>query len=186
MTVPDETSAVLRALEATGITYCLTGSLASTAWGRPRATYDADVLVALKRADVEALLAAFPTPAWYLDRESIVTALHAGGEFNAIHGATGSKVDFWQSARRPVDLVRLQRRRRATLAGVACWLLSPEDTILAKLEWMQASVSDRQLSDVAGVVALQGDNLDRDYLRTWADQLGVRARPEEALSGAWD
>lgn len=186
MTVPDELVVVLSALEQAGISYCLTGSLASTTWGRPRATYDADVLVALKQRDVAPLLAAFPAPAWYLDQEAVVATIRDGGEFNAIHAATGSKVDFWQSARRPVDLVRLQRRRRATLAGVACWLLSPEDTILAKLEWLQASASDRQRADVAGIVALQGDALDRDYLRSWADQLGVRAPLEEALTGAWD
>jgi hypothetical protein len=34
-------------------------------------------------------------------------------------------------------------------------------------------VSDRQWGDVVGVLNVQGDTLDRDYLDFWAHSLGV-------------
>ncbi len=55
--------------------------------------------------------------------------------------------------------------------------------ILHKLLWDRISPSDRQLGDAAGVVAVQAEALDRDYLRQWASILQVNAELEELLSG---
>lgn len=174
MTVPDELPAVLRLLEQTGLPYAVTGSIASIAWGTPRATYDADVVIQLTAADVVRLIASFPAPDWYLDRDMIHAAIAAGGEFNAIHGVTGTKIDFWIKTDRPADAQRFARRRRSSIAGVDAWVLSPEDTLLAKLEWLKAAPSDRQEGDIAGILAVQGAELDMDYIRDWAERLGVR------------
>lgn len=182
MTVPNELSWVLQQLESSGLTYALTGSLASAAWGRPRATYDADIVVALRSGDIDLLLHTFPSPGWYLDREMIGQAIAVGGEFNAIQAETGTKLDFWIKGNNPVDNLRMRRRQRATVAGVECWLLSPEDTILAKLQWLAQAPSERQKSDVAGIIAVRTD-LDMEYLRQWADELDVRALLEELLAG---
>ncbi|MCH7833138.1 MAG: hypothetical protein IIC55_09735, partial [Proteobacteria bacterium] len=128
MVMPDELPALLTVLERIGLPYALTGSLASTAWGKPRATYDADVLLDLKAADLDRLAAAFPEPDWYLDRSMMLEAIRTHGEFNVIHGATGTKVDFGIKSDRPADVNRFLRRRREVIAGVETWVLSPEDT----------------------------------------------------------
>src|SRR5262245_46688920 len=141
MVVPDELRMIVTALERSGLRYAITGSLASIAWGEPRATYDADVLVALRATDVTALQRAFPVPDWYLEASAVTDAINGTGEFNAIQGTTGTKIDFWIQGSRPANLARLARRRRNSIAGIECWILSPEDTILAKLEWMQAGPS---------------------------------------------
>jgi hypothetical protein len=47
-----------------------------------------------------------------------------------------------------------------------------EDLVLAKLEWAAASGSDRQLSDVVGILAIAGP-LDAAYIDRWAGVLGV-------------
>ena len=52
-----------------------------------------------------------------------------------------------------------------------------------KLYWNRLTPSERQLGDAAGIVAVQGDNLDRDYLRRWAPQLDVAAALDELLTG---
>ena len=112
----------------------------------------------------------------------MLEAIRTNGEFNLIHGATGTKVDFWVKSDRPADDSRFLRRRREMIAGVETWVLSPEDTILAKLEWIKAAASERQESDVAGIIAVQGRNLDMAYLRDWAGRLGVRDLLEPLLS----
>jgi len=63
---------------------------------------------------------------------------------------------------------------------------SAEDTVLAKLEWFRAGgeASERQWSDVVGVLRTSGPHVSHDYLRRWGEQLGVRDLLERALEQA--
>jgi hypothetical protein len=56
---------------------------------------------------------------------------------------------------------------------VDAWIASAEDTIVAKLEWSMRGASERQLRDVAGIIAMQGAGLDMEYIERWARELGV-------------
>ncbi len=62
---------------------------------------------------------------------------------------------------------------------------APEDIILAKLEWFQIGnyASTRQWPDVRAMLLVQADVLDWDYLRRWADVLGVRALLDRMVAG---
>lgn len=184
MESPGEIGAILATLETLGVRYALSGSLASSLWGVPRATYDADFLVELRMGDVDRFFRALDGPDWYVDRQSIVEAVQSAGEFNVIHGASGTKIDFWVRAPRAADGIRLLRRRREVILGVPAWVLSPEDTILAKLEWMKAGGGERQFADVVGVLRAQGVAIDREYLTRTAAELGVAEELEKALNAA--
>ena len=63
---------------------------------------------------------------------------------------------------------------------------SPEDTILAKLEWhrMGGEVSDRQWRDILGVLKTRAGELDLTYLHTWAKELKVNDLLERILKEA--
>jgi hypothetical protein len=50
---------------------------------------------------------------------------------------------------------------------------SPEDVIVSKLEFYQEGGSDKHLRDIAGVLQIQGDKIDRGYIAEWAGRLGV-------------
>ena len=58
---------------------------------------------------------------------------------------------------------------------------SAEDVLLTKLERSQASGSSRQVDDARGIVAVQGDRLDFEYLQRWAVELGVFELLERVL-----
>lgn len=77
----------------------------------------------------------------------------------------------------------LKRRTQATLFGEPAWIATAEDVILHKLVWNRLSPSDRQLGDAAGVVAVQADALDKNYLNRWARDLNLANELERLLSG---
>ena len=60
---------------------------------------------------------------------------------------------------------------------------SPEDTILAKLEWFRkrGEVSERQWRDVLGILKVSAGALDLDYVRKWARELNIIDLREKAL-----
>ena len=60
-------------------------------------------------------------------------------------------------------------------------MTTAEDVLMANLEWSAMSGSTRQLDDARGIVRVQGDRLDLDHLRTWAERLGVSAALDQVL-----
>lgn len=59
-------SRVVRELEKLDVEYMLTGSLASSVQGEPRATHDIDLVVELRATVAQRLVEAFPPPDFYL------------------------------------------------------------------------------------------------------------------------
>ena len=84
------------------------------------------------------------------------------------------------------DRVALGRTQKAPLEAETpaseFYLASPEDVVLNKLEWFRAGdeVSERQWRDVLGVLAVQHEKLDQDYLDEWAGKLGISDLLERA------
>jgi hypothetical protein len=174
----------LRRLNATGAAYMLTGSMASNAWGIPRTTHDLDFVLQLPPSQVPSLVAAFAGPGYFLDEAAIRAAYRPPHQFNLIHVPSALKADFWMLRPVPFEREMFSRRIKDTWFGETIWLATAEDVILHKLHWNRITPSDRQLGDVAGVVAVQRGKLDQAYLRTWAAELGLVAELEAALSGA--
>ncbi|GAC1497281.1 MAG: hypothetical protein NVS2B14_11250 [Chamaesiphon sp.] len=57
--------------------------------------------------------------------------------------------------------------------GAAIWIASPEDVVLQKLVWGQGSQSEKQWRDVMGVLKVQGNRLDFEYLWRWSTELNI-------------
>ena len=167
-------TALVETLDRVGVGYLLTGSLASSLQGEPRSTHDIDVVVNLQPSNVEALLAAFPSPRFSVSAESILDAINRAGMFNLLDIESGEKVDFWMLTDEPFDQSRFGRRRASFFAGLTVFVSAPEDTILAKLRWAKMSGgSEKQFGDALHVFETQGPTLDADYLNRWASELDV-------------
>jgi hypothetical protein len=172
----------LERLNRSGLSYMLTGSMASNYWGTPRTTHDLDFVLLMQPVDVDTLLAYF-SDGFFLQPESVREVFRPPHQFNAIDEQSALKVDFWLLRDDPFEQSAFSRRVRLELFGASAWISTAEDTILHKLVWNRITPSDRQLADAAGIIAVQGESLDRDYLAKCADTLKVRAELEDALTG---
>jgi hypothetical protein len=161
-------------LDKNNIPYLITGGMAVFVWGRPRFTADIDLIVELPAAKLDKLEKSLRAmgDAGYLDSDAMREALLRHGEFNFIDGTTGMKVDFWVSAGDPFDRSRLSRRVPQEIIGHRVYFSSPEDLILSKLRWWSETGSSRHAEDIASIISISGDKLDREYLNAWADKLG--------------
>jgi hypothetical protein len=175
-------------LERCGIPYAVGGSMASSQHGEPRATGDVDILVDLPPGKVSALVKAL-RPDFDVWEDSVQEAVARRSSISLLHVEWLTKVDLYVSGRSPLDPHALGRRRGYVLHGDPArpvYFVSPEDSVLQKLERYRLSggVLERQLRDVAGVLKVQGRDLDLSYLRRTADMLGLRPLLEQALVDA--
>lgn len=176
---------VVGVLDAIGIEYMVTGSLASSLQGEPRATHDIDLVVALTQPQVPLLVRAFPAPAFYLDEATVREAIEHRGMFNLLDTREGDKVDFWILTDEDFDRSRFARRYSETIQQRRFVFSQPEDTILMKLKWARDSGgSEKQYGDALRVYEIQAERLDLDYVETWVRRLGVESLWRRLLSEA--
>jgi hypothetical protein len=169
---------VITRLEAGGIQYALTGSVAMSCYVPERTTVDVDIVAQLGRDEAAHIVALFES-GYYIDRGAVDEAIRLARSFNIIHCGGSLKVDFIVPRSSALLRQRFERRRRLMVGDTQVWVLSPEDLILAKLEWMRTSRSERQRADVRGLLT-QLPNLDHGYLLASARRLGVLDLLDEA------
>ena len=126
---------------------------------------------------------------YYVDAESIREAIQRRRSFNLIHFATMIKIDVFVIGDGEYDREEMRRMTPGPIADAPDRLFplaTAEDIVLRKLQWYERAdrVSERQWSDVLGVLRIQSDALDLAYLRHWAGQLGLMDLLEQALSEA--
>jgi hypothetical protein len=49
----------------------------------------------------------------------------------------------------------------------------PEDVILGKMEYYHEGGSEKHLRDIAGILKVSADMVDRQYVSLWAAQMGL-------------
>ena len=150
----------VQALESLGLRYLVTGSVATIYYGEPRFTNDIDIVVELPANRVDDLCAAFPAGEFYVSAEAARQAVERHSQFNVIHPASGLKVDLM----------------------VASGDASPEDVILKTLEYYREGGSEKHLRDIAGVLKISGEQVDRAYIADWAKRLGLLDLWKELLT----
>lgn len=167
-------------LRDAGIPAMLTGSFAATIHGRPRATQDVDFVIETDHSRLRAFVRSLPSE-YYVDEMAALQALSDESQFNIIDRNTGWKADLMIRKDRAFSIEEFRRRQRRRLGGIEVDVVTAEDLVLAKLEWARLGESERQLDDVAGIVGVRGDELDRDYIERWVMRLGISAEWQSVL-----
>jgi hypothetical protein len=162
-------------LSAASVPFMLTGSFALAYYATPRMTRDLDIVVALDERDVEPLVTAFASD-FYIDAAAARTAVLTERMFNLMHLESGVKVDLIVRKSDEYRQVEFARRKPVAIASVRTWIVSCEDLILSKLVWALQSNSELQRRDIRQLLV---GSIDRDYVREWAQQLGVTTLLDE-------
>ena len=179
---------LLAAFDRLEMPFLVGGSVASGAHGLARQTNDIDIVADLTPDAVAEFCDAL-LPAFYVDRETVEGAIRQGRAFNVIHFKGAYKFDIFPVGQDAFARSELSRRSYTTttitgLENIEFPVASPEDTILAKLVWFRkgGEISERQWHDILGVIQVQADRLDRQYLEEWAGGLGVSGLLSKAFA----
>jgi len=173
---------VVTRLEAAGIVYMVTGSMALAVYATPRMTRDIDIVIHLSVADVEKILTAFSVD-YYVDPETVRDAIRRQTMFNLINLTTFMKIDFIVRKDEAYREEEFTNRQQVIIDGKTIWVVAPEDLILSKLVWAKDAASELQFRDVQQLIN-RSEKVDLTYLRQWATHLGVGDLLEKALNHA--
>jgi hypothetical protein len=181
---------VVSTLNELRVPYMVGGSIASSVYGPPRTTQDADLVIELTRNQIDPFIQAV-LPEFYVDRGLIERAVAERSSFNIIHLKSSFKIDFFILREESFHLGAFHRRQLREVdpySGVWAYLQSAEDTLLHKLICYRQGgcVSENQWRDTLGILKGQEERLDWLYLRRWAQELQIadlleRARQEAGV-----
>jgi len=172
---------IVKILDNLAIKYFITGGFAVSVWGRPRATFDIDIVVKIVESQADKLAKAWRniSKAGYADEKITREAIKNKSEFNFIDPNSGLKVDFWVEKEGKDNPSEFKNRKSKKISGQRVFFVSPEDLILSKLQWHKLSPSDRHIDDVKSVFRISGEKLDKKYLNYWVKKLGLSEIMEE-------
>ncbi|HAM96129.1 TPA: hypothetical protein DCP13_01665 [Candidatus Azambacteria bacterium] len=171
-------------LEALNISYFVTGGFAVSVWGRPRATFDIDIVVKLIEPKVDSLARALRkiSEAGYISEYAAREAIERKSEFNFIDPETGLKVDFWITKGDEKSTMEFKRRITKKINNQEIYFISPEDLILSKLEWYKQTESSRHLEDIESTLKIS--KVDVKYIKKWAEKQSTLKIFENLLNKA--
>jgi hypothetical protein len=174
------------ALDALRVPYAVGGSLASSLHGVPRATNDIDIVADLRSSHVDRFVSAIEGE-FHVDVEMVRSSVAERSSFNVFDQATMMKADVFVAGTDEWVIEELVRARAEAIdvegKPTAIRFATAEDTLLYKLVWYRlgGEQSERQWSDVLGVIKVQAGRLDRAYMHRWAKHLKVSDLLERAL-----
>ena len=160
-----------------GLDCVVGGSVASSFYGPPRFTNDADISVPAFRGREEALVARLQAD-YYISLIAVRQANETHSSFNVLRNASGFKIDVFIQSDEPFERSAMSRKRviPSDEAGeTTIYIHSPEDVLLQKLRWYDLGnrISDRQWNDIVGLLRTQMPELDHAYLSHWSAELKV-------------
>lgn len=171
ITLALEIANILNSLE---IPYLVGGSVASGILGEVRSTQDIDLVADLQREKVNQLIQVLQ-PRFYVSEDAVLDAIYYKGSFNLIDNESLGKIDIFILKDEPFNHSEFQRREPIVVRPPNQTLVLPstEDIILQKLSLYRhgGKVSDQQWRDVLGVIKIQGERLDFDYMMQWAQEM---------------
>lgn len=175
-----------RVFDGMEIPYLVGGSFASSVYGVPRATQDVDIVADIGMSHVHPFVKRLEGR-FYVEEEAVRDAVRRRASFNVLYLPLMFKADIFVMKHDAWSRNEMAQAREHVLGAdegqVRIRFASAEDTILHKLLWydLGGRTSDRQWSDVLGLIRTQEGKLDMRHLQAWAPRLGVEDLLRQAL-----
>jgi hypothetical protein len=178
MTSNEVVLAVVEALETEGVPYLLAGAYSVGVYGVPRSTKDADFVVQLRPEAVAALVARLGSGFQLEPQMSFETV--TGTSRHIIRVADSQfLIELFCLSDDAHDIEQFVRKRKRPLLGRDVFYPTAEDVVITKLRWSRQGQRSKDTDDVRNLLAVQGDNLDWDYIYRWCDEHGTRELLDE-------
>jgi hypothetical protein len=164
--------------------------MASSVHGAPRQTRDIDLVVEISQSQARELIRRL-ADRYYGDEDRAAEAVRRRSAFNLVDLHGGFKLDIFCLGGTAFDRIEFERAVTVDLGEppeIRVRVKTVEDTVLRKLLWYRegGGQSDRQWSDVVGMLRVCRATIDRGYLQQWADELQLSellARAEQESNG---
>jgi len=165
MALPRVAALIADRLNATGVRWMTTGSIAAMTYGDYRVTNDIDLIVILAPAEIAKIAAAFPLEEFYCPPPEVMAeeaARKERGHFNLIHHETAFKADLYLAGGDAFTGWAFQGRRPIRFGDSTIWMAPPEFVIIGKLEFYREGGSEKHVRDIQAMCAVT--ELDRALL----------------------
>ena len=161
---------ITKSLENAGIPYMLSGSIALNRYTIPRMTLDIDIVIELNVNNLKAFIGLFPDK-FYMNTDTVKQETQRYGMFNIIDFESGLKVDFIVRKNTEYRIHEFNRRKKEKIEDIEVWMVSPEDLVISKLDWIQQLQSEKQMEDIRNL--LSTPEIDKDYISYWCQRLNL-------------
>jgi hypothetical protein len=170
MTSEQAVALLIDRLEAESVPYMLVGALSSNLYGVPRATDDADLVVAFDAFNIVAFCESLGD-AFELDRQMMIEGF-TGSVRHVLHfNPTSFDIELFCLGDDPHHRERFARRRRQHVPECdrEAWVATAEDVVIQKLRWARR----KDLDDIVNLLAVSGQWLDWSYVMRWSAAHGT-------------
>lgn len=162
---------ITHCLDEAGIPYMLSGSLAMNYYATPRMTRAIDLVLEVMAPDLPRLGEKLGAD-YFFDEDTARSAVQHQTMFNILHMQSLVKIDCIIRKVHPYRQEEFSRRRQVRFGPTTIWIVSAEDLLLSKLDWLKDSRSELQFGDIRNLIRAV-PTLDWDYLQHWANTLGI-------------
>ena len=118
---------ITQALDRAEIPYMVSGSIALNTYAVPRMTRDIDIVIELKKEDIDRLCKIFEI-GFYIDQLTVQEEVKRRGMFNVIDFESGYKIDFIIRKNSPYRQLEFSRRLSTNAYGFDVYSFSNDNS----------------------------------------------------------
>lgn len=177
----EATRKVIAALEDLGIPYMVVGGLSSMAYGNPRTTKDADIVLAVDGSGLD-LLADKLGDEFSLDPQGSFEMVTGTSRYHLRVPSVRFEIELFLLSDDAHDRARFERRRPfpSRQLGARTMIPTAEDVVIMKLRWYAIAKRGKDGDDIKNIIGVLGDDaLDWDYIHRWTAEHGTRQLLDE-------
>jgi hypothetical protein len=176
MRIEEVTARAIDVLNELEIPYVLVGAFSVNFHGVVRSTHDADFVAVFSGLQVAAIVHKLGEN-FHLEPQMSFESATGTARYivNYVDPPRKSlQIELFRLSDDEYDQQRFARKIQGDFLGRLVYLLTAEDVIVTKLRWYKALNRSKDKDDARGVIAVQGESLDWEYICRWCDVHGTR------------